>query len=674
MQAKEEIYEANKNARYNQLKASIAETIDENINIASDIEIILAKNGELTFKIKKNEVGTILAHSIYNPQREAEKMIENLDFSRHTLVLVFGLGLGYHIEKILERATTQSRIIIIEPDKKVYESFMRNKDMKKIFEDNRVLLVIGIKTDDIQSVLAGFSSAYIFNLGHNIQYVALNYYNLFYNNISDIINKISNIIKYSWKGLGNCHTDHNIGVIQTILNMEDIIENIEVGQLKNAYEGKTAIIVSAGPSLNKNIHHLKKAKGKALIIAVDAALDRLLTNGIVPDIVASLERIAIYNVILSKMKNTLPKEVVLLAPTLTQVDVVKFFKKNNKIFFFQQGVGTQVHFAKILNAETMWNGTAAALTALSFTKMIGIKTVAFTGQDLAYSENGDIYCEGISEVVSDKEEKRRSVDGYTVTVKDYEGRDIPSNVLWRDQLLGFNFFIMANSGKMKFFDATEGGARKEGAENITLEAFVSKYCSEEIDDINKVIEKNKEKITKAGKKKTINKLIGKLKEDYEFFNQFHARLKDKVSRLKAFQKYQSRNRQRIPDGKVEQMLSEIKDTDDIINTIRKNDFLNLYYQSLIMALVTEIHGITEKDFIINVLKNIEIQYDYLKLITDVYKINLDFLAYGIKYLESKQGGTVMTDNILEIFNEILKNNRINPEYINAYYKAIIGEV
>lgn len=45
----------------------------------------------------------------------------------------------------------------------------------------------------------------------------------------------------------------------------------------------TGIVVAAGPSLNKNIYELKKAKGKAFIVAVDTAIKPLLKAGIVPD-------------------------------------------------------------------------------------------------------------------------------------------------------------------------------------------------------------------------------------------------------------------------------------------------------------------------------------------------------------------------------------------------------
>ena len=59
--------------------------------------------------------------------------------------------------------------------------------------------------------------------------------------------------------------------------------------MNNLFKGHPAIIVSAGPSLEKNIHLLREAKGKAVIIAVDAVLPTLVPAGVIPDIVVVLE-------------------------------------------------------------------------------------------------------------------------------------------------------------------------------------------------------------------------------------------------------------------------------------------------------------------------------------------------------------------------------------------------
>ena len=49
------------------------------------------------------------------------------------------------------------------------------------------------------------------------------------------------------------------------------------------------ILVSAGPSLNKNIMELKKAKNKAFIVATDTAVKPLLKAGIEPDLMVMVD-------------------------------------------------------------------------------------------------------------------------------------------------------------------------------------------------------------------------------------------------------------------------------------------------------------------------------------------------------------------------------------------------
>ena len=51
------------------------------------------------------------------------------------------------------------------------------------------------------------------------------------------------------------------------------------------------IIVSAGPSLDKNIEELRRAKGHSLIFAVDTAMKYLLAKDIIPDLAITIEPI-----------------------------------------------------------------------------------------------------------------------------------------------------------------------------------------------------------------------------------------------------------------------------------------------------------------------------------------------------------------------------------------------
>lgn len=54
-------------------------------------------------------------------------------------------------------------------------------------------------------------------------------------------------------------------------------------------EDVPAIIVAAGPSLQKNVDLLKKAKGKAITIVVDSAINTVMAHGVMPDFVITVD-------------------------------------------------------------------------------------------------------------------------------------------------------------------------------------------------------------------------------------------------------------------------------------------------------------------------------------------------------------------------------------------------
>jgi hypothetical protein len=91
------------------------------------------------------------------------------------------------------------------------------------------------------------------------------------------------------------------------------------------------------------------------------------------------------------------------------------------------------------------------------------------GQDLAYSSDGYSHShnvEGVQKVEFDKKNR--------VFVKDYDGNDISSTYVWKNFLIQLEMYIqMSNS---TCIDATEGGAKKEGAVIMNLKDSLDKYC------------------------------------------------------------------------------------------------------------------------------------------------------------------------------------------------------
>ena len=111
-------------------------------------------------------------------------------------------------------------------------------------------------------------------------------------------------------------------------------------RLFDKFKGIPAIVVAAGPSLDKNIDLLKKIKGRFPIIAVDTALRHMIANGIKPDIVCAAD---------SSYENSLDfvgvedeTEVILAAELMTHPDIFKVFKGPKMLVSFGGGLFQQI--------------------------------------------------------------------------------------------------------------------------------------------------------------------------------------------------------------------------------------------------------------------------------------------------------------------------------------------
>ena len=77
--------------------------------------------------------------------------------------------------------------------------------------------------------------------------------------------------------------------VNVLKNLHDYAENPGVGPLRGGMDGRTAIVVSAGPSLRRNMHQLRGREDEFIIIAVQTALRPLLEAGIEPHYVCSID-------------------------------------------------------------------------------------------------------------------------------------------------------------------------------------------------------------------------------------------------------------------------------------------------------------------------------------------------------------------------------------------------
>ena len=287
------------------------------------------------------------------------------------------------------------------------------------------------------------------------------------------------------------------------------------------FEGKSAVIVTPGPSLEKNVELLKEIKGKVLIICVLHALRELQKRNIIPDVVVHVDpadlkklnskkdgkeishyddwigggdvskipRFVISNYSAPNLFASPFKNILWMSPGLP---IGEFIPEN--AFNFSRVGGSVSHSAFDLAIE--W----------------GCKSVALIGQDLAVSKKGDIYSSN-AELDLNEEEKnklKQKVYGADVEVKGFNGGKVISNNTFVAFAKAYSLFARElKDTKVKLFNCTEGGMFIEGFKHIKFKEFIEMEKNKKTEKcINQIFSENRSDSSKINdKKKKARKFI-----------------------------------------------------------------------------------------------------------------------------------------------------------------------
>lgn len=171
-------------------------------------------------------------------------------------------------------------------------------------------------------------------------------------------------------------------------NLKHLPRSKDVSLLKNAMLNVPAIVVSAGPSLNKNIKQLQGLKNKAVIIAVDTIAQRLCNEGVVPDFICSIERgIETYTYFYEG--KTYPVESTLVGPLVLYPEVFEEFS-GEVVIPMRGNVGEFIWLKEIMGLKDDYSisiGLSCAHVAFGVAEHIGASPIILIGQDLAYGSS-----------------------------------------------------------------------------------------------------------------------------------------------------------------------------------------------------------------------------------------------------------------------------------------------
>ncbi len=430
-----------------------------------------AADGSLAVAPSRSGVPTLtkngrLVHSSYDPRAEAESFIDTQVPPDRSNVIVFGFGLGYHVCAAARRRESFGKIFVIEPDMAMFKAALEAVDLTEILEDSRVSFFVGVSQDAVYEFLTNKILAVMSEPVRLIEFdpavlPSSGYFDALRPKVLDALRM----------GAANVHTIHVAGHIfvkNAARNLVDAVINPGINNLFGKFRKVPAIIVSAGPSLDKNVGLLREAKGKCLILATDTAFKILQDHGIRPDLVFTADFKEVSRKHFQKITTDavpIVFEVEASWATLAAYKGPRFVAASNKPFPFWIDTLT-------VTKGLIPKGMSVAHFVFSAAQEMGCDPIVFIGQDLSYP-GGFSHAKGTSsreKVVAGAEKKLVKVKSLLTGEELYT--DYPMYV-YRSHFEG-----LVKASQRRCINATEGGAGIAGTEAMTLRGVIDEYCGE----------------------------------------------------------------------------------------------------------------------------------------------------------------------------------------------------
>ncbi len=437
-------------------------------------EFCLAGDGKINLLVHGKNDEEVFIHDPTTPEAELEGFYGLVPEDSTGVVFFVGMGLGYSPLAMIENRRQIRHLAVLEPVPGIFVQALHAMDLKPLITDRRVVIGLGPEID-VADVTTSMQKALMLESIHILNHLPSSKLNLpAYQGLYDEIYKrtnTSNVGGSTTRTFGRKFIENRLRHVSAI-HHQHLLEH-----LKDSFAGVPAFIVAGGPSLNKNIHLLPEAKGKAVIIAVDTVLPALLKHGVTPDFTTAID---MQDIVLEKIVDVsaAATETALVCASWVNPTIPKNFPARQVYWTFAARPMEQ-WLSTLLGGKVLTTG-AGTVAHLSFTTAVwlGCSPIIFVGQDLAYTDQQD-HAAHTSLTQKDDLEKLYAMNAI-MWVDGYGGRKVPTTRGWLSDKHHFEWG-MAVTPDRKFINATEGGIRLEGAEEIPLQETLSQYCRQDID-------------------------------------------------------------------------------------------------------------------------------------------------------------------------------------------------
>ncbi len=416
-----------------------------------------------------------------DPIGQTQEELKKLDLKNAKCALFLGCGLGYEIDCFLwnhAQTALTTHLVIVEKELEVFAASLQIHDYVTMGNRFSLHLVVGEPQEDLFVKMQDQ-----FSIGYKLVVLVKAMKPIFLMQTFQrdkeyylqALKAFREAGVYRLNNFGNSIEDSLIGVRNMLENINEIIYNPGINLLFDQFAGKPAIVASTGPSLNKTKQLLKGLEEKALIIAPEASLRPLLTVGVKPHMIVSIER---------------TPEVVPLMEGFQKEDVCDVYYAATPVILnkaYQVYPGPRIivyrnfdHF-KWLQIDRGILNISHSTGNMSFeiAAAMGCDPIILIGQDLAYGREGVTHASG---VFHDDKQKFKQESRIQVTGND--GEPVYTNQLWQLFRTSYELALSKYSGTC--VNCSEGGAYIKGTTFMRFEEAIPKYFKQPFFPLDKI--------------------------------------------------------------------------------------------------------------------------------------------------------------------------------------------
>ncbi|EHJ7770132.1 motility associated factor glycosyltransferase family protein [Campylobacter jejuni] len=426
---------------------------------SSKFELILGKDN-LDINLKDTSDNTFLYENVID---ELNSMLNtyNDKYLLYPVLYFYGFGNGILFKALLQNKNHQ-HIVVFEKDIEIIWIMFHILDFSSELQSAR-LMILQTSSLDIE-FFSNFCSSKPFFQFSRIYFLELmsHYYERFHEDILGLNKKLAENFKNSIVSHGNDPLDALQGIEQFVYNLPQMITHPSYKELlsKRKNISDTAIIVSTGPSLTKQLPLLKKYANKATIFCADSSYPILAKHGIKPDYVCMLERDEIVAECFNNDFKDFDKDIIFLVASLVHKKTISYLEKNKRKYIL---IIKGQPFARCLGLDDYGyinGGMSVSHMAYELAENLGHKNIILIGQDLAYAKDGQTHSQGFIHANLHNGDYERDLNRFSTTAYGGNGK-VQSSEIWTLFRQIFENFITFSQSKT--YNCTEGGARIESA-------------------------------------------------------------------------------------------------------------------------------------------------------------------------------------------------------------------